>query len=175
VPLFETVVDLRTDAERLRRRPYGVIEAADGRFVQVRLRPLPKIASAPKVLLLGGIRHRFRSGDRCWLYYDQPRRFPGFLALKYLVSNRATTWATICRALEALDEIARLKQTDALLCDLANWRISEKMAARWGWVPHCPSRWHRHYIRRFYGQYPPAAAWLRDAARCEHPEPAIPR
>ena len=25
---------------------------------------------------------------------------------------------------------------------------------RLGWEPHCPSRWHRNYIKRFYGVYP---------------------
>ena len=62
--------------------------------------------------------------------------------------------ATVCRALAVLDEIARLKQSDAILCEVANWRISREMLARFGWVPHCPSRWHRHYIKRFYGEYP---------------------
>jgi hypothetical protein len=59
-----------------------------------------------------------------------------------------------------LDEIARLKRSDALLCDVSNWRISERLMARFGWEPHCPSRWHRHYIKRFYGEYPPPAGWL---------------
>jgi len=160
MPLFETVADLREGAESLRRRSYGVIEAADGRFRRVRLRPFPKLVSLPGALLLGPWQHRFLPGDRCLLYYNQPRRMRNFLAVTYVVSSRGTGYGTAKRVLEALDEIARLKRTDAIVCDVGNWRLSRRALARWGWEPHCPSRWHRHYIKRFYGQYPPTPAWL---------------
>lgn len=164
--LFQDIRDIDADAESLRRRRYGVIEAIDGRFHRVLLRPFPKLISIPEILLLGGLTHRRRSGNRFLLYYDQPRRFPNFLAVKYIVSTRHTTYATCCRALEALDEIARIKRTDALLANVANWRISRRLLTRWGWQPHCQSRWQRHYIKRFYGEYPRRPAWLvaEDAA-----------
>jgi hypothetical protein len=88
------------------------------------------------------------------LYYNQPWAFPNFLALKYLVSTRQATLATVDSALAALDEIARLKGIDALLCDVANCRISDRLMARAGWEPHKPQRWHRNFIKRFYGVYP---------------------
>ncbi len=154
MPLFETVTDLTDGAEILRRRAYGVIEVADGRFRRLVLRPFPKIISAPEILLFGGWYHRHRSGDRLLLYYNQPRRFRNFLALRYVVSARHTRMGTLTRALAVLDEIARLKRSDALLCDVGNWRISTKLMSRWGWQQHCRSRWHRHYIKRFYGEYP---------------------
>ena len=91
MPLFETVTDLADGAELLRRRAYGVIEVAEGHFRRVRLRPFPKIVSAPEIIILGGWHHRHRRGDRCLLYYNQPWRFPQFLALKYVVSARQTT------------------------------------------------------------------------------------
>ena len=72
--------------------------------------------------------------------------------------------ATLRLGLAVLDEIARLKQSDALLCQVSNWRISAELLGRAGWVRHCPSRWHRHYIKRFYGVYPPK---LRMKAECE--------
>lgn len=159
-PWFETVTDLEEGAEVLRRRAYGVIEAAEGRFCRVLLRPFPKIVSLPDVLLLGGWYHRHYRRDRCLLYYDRPRRFPNFLVVKYVVSGRGTRCVTVRRVLDVLDEIARLKGTDALLCELTNWRISGEMMLRWGWEPHCPSRWRRHYIKRFYGEYPPRATGL---------------
>ncbi len=163
-PLFETVVDLQRQADVLRHRRYGVIEVAGGQLQEIRLRPLPKVVSAPGILLLGGNYHRRFSGDRLWLYYNQPLRFPRFLVLKYIVSTRQGSLASLCRALETLDEIGRLKRSDALLCDVANWRISRRFMARYGWEPHCPSRWHRHYIKRFYGNYPPQATWIADHA-----------
>ena len=163
-PLFETVTDLEEGAEVLRRRAYGVIEAVEGRFRRVRLRPFPKVVSGPEILLVGGWYHGHWPGDRCLLYYDQPRRFRNFLTLKYLVSTRRTTLGTVIRVLEALDAIARLKRADALLCDVASLRITSRIMARWGWEPHCPSRWHKHHIKRFYGDYPPPAAWIRRTA-----------
>jgi len=149
-PLFETVTDLHDGAEVLRRRAYGVIQVADGRFRRVLLRPWPKIITAPEILFVGGWYHRNRSGDRLRIYYNQPRSFPNFLAIKYVVSARHTTIGTLTRAIAVLDEIAWLKRSDALLCDVGNWRITTKLLGRWGWEPHCPSRWHRHYIKRFY-------------------------
>jgi hypothetical protein len=62
--------------------------------------------------------------------------------------------------LAILDEIARLKQSDALLCDAISERITTRLLSREGWEPHCPSLFHRHYIKRFYGVYPPRQGWL---------------
>ncbi len=155
MPLFHTVTDLARDAELLRRRRYGIIEIAGGQFQRVMLRPWPKILVGPEVLWLGRWMHQQRTGDRLLLYYNHPWRFPNFLALAYALSARETSVRTIRVGLEVLDEIAGLKRSDALLCDVGNWRISERFMRRWGWVPHCPtSWWHRHFIKRFYGKYP---------------------
>jgi hypothetical protein len=153
--LYETITRLDQGADALRRGRYGVIEAQDGRFQRVVLRPYPKFASVPQVVLLGGLLHGHLHGDRCLLYYNQPRRFSNFLVLKYIQSSQDGSLASLNRVLETLDEIARLKKSDALLCDVANWRISTAMMTRWGWQPHCPSIWHRHFIKRFYGAYDP--------------------
>jgi hypothetical protein len=69
-----------------------------------------------------------------------------------------TSLATFRAALTALDRLAELKRTDALLCDAANVRISDRLLRRWGWAPHKPQRWRRNYIKRFYGVYAPEAA-----------------
>ena len=99
-------------------------------------------------------------GDRCRLFYNQPRGCPNYLALKYAVSGKRTSYSSICCTLAILDEIARLKQTDAIVCDAANLRISDRVLARFGWEPHRPSKWHRNFIKRFYGVYP-------EALRCD--------
>ena len=159
-PRYETITDLRAPADSLRSRRYGVIEAAGGRFRRIVLRPFPALISGIHPVLLGGWHHRYREGDRCLLYFDQPRRFRNFLAVKYVVSSRGTSLATCRSVSEALDEVARIKGVDALLCELSNRRIAGSMVRRWGWEPHKPSLWHRHYIKRFYGIYPPQAKWL---------------
>ncbi len=155
MPFFQTVTDLARGADVIRRRRYGVIEVVDGRFRGVTLRPWPTILVGPEVIWLGQWMHQRRAGDRLLLYYNQPWRFPDFLALIYAVSARQTSVRSVRVGLEILDEIARLKRSDALLCDASNWRISERFMLRYGWVPHCPaSWWHRHFIKRFYGKYP---------------------
>lgn len=138
----------------LAARRHGVVEVERGQLVAIHLRRWPKIISVLEIEYLGRRWHESRPGDRCLLYYNQPRRCPNYLALKYVVSQRGCTLATIRRALVVLDEIARVKRADAILCDVWNSRISEAMLARRGWEPHQPSGWHRNYIKRFYGVYP---------------------
>jgi hypothetical protein len=161
MPIFASIADLTHNAEALIRHRYGVIEVVDGQFQRVLIRPWPKILVGPEVLWFGQWLHQRRRGDRLLIYYNQPRRFSNYLALAYAFSSQKTWMRTIRVGLEALDEIARLKQSDALLCDVGNWRISDRFMRRWGWEPHCPrSWWHRHYIKRFYGTYPTRPAWL---------------
>jgi len=152
---IRTLDDPFADGDSLRRGRYGVIEVVEGRLKAIHLRRFPKIISALEIETLGRRRHGRQPGDRCLVYYNQPRACPNYLALKYVVSHRDCTFATIHRAAEALDEVARIKQSDALLCDVWNARISDRLLRRWGWEPHKPQRWHRNYIKRFYGAYPP--------------------
>ncbi len=101
-----------------------------------------------------------RQGDYCWLYYNQPCRHRRFLALKYIVSSRAATFRTVRSSLAILDEIARLKSTDAIVAEVRNLRISDRLLRRWGWESHVPTSRRRHFIKRFYGTYPdPQTAW----------------
>jgi hypothetical protein len=154
MPLFETVTDFYAGAEVIRRRHYGVIEMAEGRLVAVHLRPWPKLISLGEIWLEEMIWRRARSADRCLLYYDQPLRSPKFLALKYVVSSWGATFRTARGAAMVLDEIARIKGIDAIVCDAWNRRISDRLLRRWGWERHLLHSRRRHYIKRFYGRYP---------------------
>jgi hypothetical protein len=147
-PLFETVVDLEAEREAIRRRRYGMVEVANGRFQRILLRPFPKRASLSESVIAGRWWHACRRGNRCLLYYNQPRTFPNFLALGYVLSSSQTTLATLRHALAILDEIARIKGVDAILCDATNRRISDRLLARWGWQPHTSQRRHRNFIKR---------------------------
>ena len=68
-----------------------------------------------------------------------------------------------------LDGVARLKHSDAIVCDITNRRISARLMRRQGWEPLPSHRWHRYYIRRFYGRYPveamPAAGVAQNTTR----------
>lgn len=155
--MWQTIHNL--DADLIRSHRYGVIEMVDGRLQALYFRPWPRMVSVIDVAWLGPRYHRRTPGNRCYVYYHQPRRCPNFLALAYLLSARDCTLATVLSGLKVLDEVARIKSTDALVCDAWNSRLSGRLLARWGWEPHAPSRWHRNYIKRFYGNYPnPSAA-----------------
>jgi hypothetical protein len=152
-----TITDFDAAREKIRARRYGVIETIGGRLTAIRLRPWPKLLALPELIPLDPRYHATGAADRCLLYYNQPRRMPNYLALKYIVSTSGTSYATFRAALKVLDAVAAVKGIDAIVCDAANVRLSDRLMRRFGWEPHKPQRWHRNYIRRFYGQYPQVA------------------
>jgi hypothetical protein len=144
----------KTAEETIRRQRYGVIETAGGALAAIHFRTWPKLFAWPELWPVGPVYHASGQPDRCLLYYNQPLRFSNFLALKYMVSTRGTSFATVRAALVALDDVARIKGSDALLCDAFNVRLSDRLMRRFGWESHRPQRWHRNYVKRFYGCYP---------------------
>ncbi len=151
--LTETITNLAAGRERLRTRRYGVIETRAGQLVAVYLRPWPKLLSLRELWPVGDRYHERGPADRCRLYYNQPRGSSNFLALKYVATTRGASYKTFLAALRTLDQIAQIKGTDALVCDAANSRLSDRFLARMGWQPHAPMRWRRNFIKRFYGKY----------------------
>lgn len=148
MPLFAVTNDLSMEADVVRRRRYGVIETCAGRLDRIVWRPFPKIVTALGAKMLAPWLRRLRRGNRCRLYFNEPRSCPGFLALRYVESTCDADFATVRRALAVLDEVARLKNSDALLCDVTNLNISDRMLAWFGWVPHAPMPGHRNFIKR---------------------------
>jgi hypothetical protein len=172
MPLFSSVYDLQDGADQLRQRAYGVIFMEDGRLREIRLRPWPKIISVAEISLWGRGFHQRATGNRCWLYYNQPRRHRNFLALKYILSSRHASFTTFRGSLIVLDEIARIKRIDAIVCEVRNLRISDRLLQRWGWQSHVPHSRRRHFIKRFYGTYPePDKAWSLCRPVAEGAEP----
>ncbi len=171
--LFETITDLRAQADILRRRRYGVIEMVDERLVRIVLRPWPKRISIVELLLVSRRFHARWPGNRCRLYYKQPFGHGNFLVVAHAISVAESTLRTVHGALVVLDEIARLKQSDAIIGNVANTQISDRLTARWGWEPLIVRNGQRQFIKRFYGEYlPPEEAWsLMSSAVVE--EPAI--
>jgi hypothetical protein len=150
MPLFESCTDLGRDADRLRRRRYGMIEVIDGRLKRIVLRPWPTIPTWFEARLLGPWRHRKHGGKVCRLYYNQPRSRDNFLTLAYVESGRDAGLISFRGALAVLDEIARIKRSDFLVTDVANLRISDRLLDRWGWSPLAPRHGHRLYVKRYY-------------------------
>lgn len=155
-PPFQKITDVQAQAETLRQRAYGIIEMGNDKLVAVHLRPWPKFGSILESWWDDRWRRNWRTGNRCWLYYNQPLFHRNFMSLMYIASTKKTTLATIHGALVVLDEIARIKQTDALMCNVTNPRISDRMLQREGWERHCLDSPGRNFIKRFYGVYPPS-------------------
>ncbi len=152
--LYETVTDIEAQAEVVRRRRFGVIEALNGEFRSVVFRPWPTWVSIPEVLFLAPWVRRCRQRDRCLLYFDQPWRQPNYLAVKYLLTFGGTSYASVVAARQAVDEVARIKRSDALVCQVSNKRLNGRIMKRWGWEPLNDSPRCTLFVRRFYGEYP---------------------
>jgi len=161
----QTITQLDANATLIRRARYGVIESTAGGFRRLRLRVTPTIVTIDSARLWGPLIHRLDPRDRCRLYYNQPLGHDRFLALKYGVSGRGCALETIQSALEALEAIAAIKQIDAIVCQVWNARLTERVMNRFGWERHTADQRGRHYIKRFYGDYPQSPALkLFDAA-----------
>lgn len=169
--LFESVNSFDGNESLIKARPYGVIECREGNLVTIRFKPWPKIISATEAAWLGAFKHKRVDQDRCRIFYNQPIGHRSFLALKYIESTLGTTLATLRRTMQVLDEIARVKKTDAILAHVTNKRISDRLLRRWGWETHLNHKRSRHFIKRFYGEYPPSIFESTSAATTDlYPE-----
>jgi hypothetical protein len=110
---------------------------------------------------------RFRplQQDRCELYYHQAWGAQSFLTLSYVRAGAQTSLTTLYTAALALDEIARLKQSAAIVSHVSNSRISDRLLQRWGWQQHCLNWPGRHFIKRFYGSFPRIGKQWRERLR----------
>lgn len=159
---FRRITDLQAQRAELLAGRYGVIDVFDGQFRQITLRPWPKIVSLWESLGWGEYLHQHRRGDRCRLFYNQPRGSEKYLAFKYFLTTRGTSLRSFHTALETLDQVAQINRSDAIVCEAANLRLSERIMRRYGWEHHTSSP--RNYIKRFYGVYPTRHAKTNEAA-----------
>ena len=150
---FKKYFDLEQSSDLIAASPYGMIEASQGKVQFVQLRPWPKLVSGVEALWLGGWSHRRLQRDRAQFWYSQPMAHKNFLVLSYAVSEMGTTVLTLRAALRALDRVAELKRSDAILCQATNTRLTDRVMRFWGFERHLQHKKERHYIRRFYGEY----------------------
>ncbi len=160
--MFPTFTDLQGSRERIVRASFGMIESSAGEFRFVQLRPWPKLISGIEAMWLGGWSHGRNPRDRVRMYWSQPMGHRNYLALSYAVSELGTSPLTMRAALKALDEIAEIKRSDAILCQATNKRLTDRVMHFWGYERHLEHRRGRHYIRRFYGVYPRQTSSTRD-------------
>lgn len=153
---FEQVPDPDSPAagSLIVRRRYGLIQASAGRLDFVQVRPWPKMISGLEVWLADGVYHRRQACDQVRIWYNQPWQHSNYLTLAYSLSALGTTLATLRAGLTTLDRIARIKQSDAILCQASSRRVTDRVMRYFGYQRHLTDRRRRHYIRRFYGEYP---------------------
>lgn len=141
----------------IRWRRYGILQCQDGSVKSIQFRPYPAITCWWHARWLGEWSRRKVPEGELWIYFDQPLGWDPYLAIKYAVAGKRTTPSTLQAAMTGLELIAKIKGCQALLCDAASPRLKPELLARWGWVPHAPSAWHRNFIKRLYD--PPSGTW----------------
>jgi len=151
--LIQSFTDIREAETAIRERRYGVIQTAGGSFEKIAFRPWPKLISGLEATWWNTSRGGQTVYDECRLYFAAPISAPGFLALTYIRSTIRTTLATFRMAVRLLDHVARLKESEAIVCEAFNRRISDRLLKRWGWEQHLLSSKRRHWIKRFYGDF----------------------
>lgn len=147
--MWATLERIEGNEQVVRDAHYGWLDVRDGRLAQVRLRPWPKLGSRFEVWWCEQFGWRRRKGDYCRLFFNQPRSCPDYLNLPWMQSTAETTLKTVFAALDALDQIADIKESEAIVCELANPRLSDRLMRRLGWERHLEHAAGRHYIKRF--------------------------
>lgn len=153
-PVMETIRDLASSQQTIKRRPYGVIEASHGKLDRIQLRPWPKFASLLEVHWIQRMKNRRHQFDVCRLYYNQPMGHRNYLALAYVESSLNTSLKTFYSTLDTLNLVAYIKRSDAILAEVTTSRLTDRFMIRRGWERYMEHKRGRHWIKRFYGEYP---------------------
>lgn len=146
------VTDIATQQQVLLERRSGCILVNRGHLSAVFGRWWPYLGN--QLRTAWDQRFRRAGEDRCELFYHSPWSAPQFLTLSYISSSEQTSLSSIYAATLVLDEIARIKGSLAIVCHVTNDKISDRLMTRWGWEAHCREWSGRHFIKRFYGNYP---------------------
>lgn len=154
---FKTISDVDSGRSVIRNRAYGVIEVCDQQLKAIHMRPYPKLISIPEIYWSSFWKKHIvkpTNRDRVLLYYNQPVMHRNFISLNYFVSDDGATLASIAVCLSVLDYVAKVKRTDAMVTEISNKRIKDRHLAHFGWEEHRKEDRGRHWVKRFYGQYP---------------------
>ncbi|MCY2986239.1 MAG: hypothetical protein NTY15_21640 [Planctomycetota bacterium] len=132
--------------DRIQSWRYGEVELSNGELVALYPRWWPRVGSQWESWQ--DSYHRTLPTDWCRAYYAFPRRAPGFMSVLYARSGPGTQYKTISRAVSAMDEIARIRDSQAIVCQMVSERGTERLMKRWGYVRHAFSLGDNHYIKR---------------------------
>ena len=141
-----SVASVEGNVDRIRMWSYGELELSDGKLLRIYPRWWPRIASQWESFQDSYIRNL--SADFCRVYYAFPRRAPGFMSVLYARSGPKTQYKTLYRAVTVTDAIARLRNSDAIVCQTISPHASERLMNRWGYVRHAFVLGDNHFIKR---------------------------
>jgi len=141
-----SVDSIHEHRDQIRAWRYGEVEVSMGEVVSIYARWWPRFGSHWESWQDAYI--RTLPMDSCRAYYAFPRKAPGFMSVLYAHSGRRTQYKTINRAVSAMDEIAKVHDAEAIVCQIVTERGSERLMNRWGYVRHALSQGDNHYIKR---------------------------
>ena len=140
------VHSIEQNRESLRSWRYGEIEIANGQLTSIYPRWWPRLGSRWESYW--DRYNRKLPTDFCVAYYAFPRSAPGYMSLLYARSGPSTQYKTIYRAVFTLEQIAKLRNSNAIVCEMISERGTERLMNRWGYVRHALSLGDNHYIKR---------------------------
>lgn len=125
---------------------YGVVEVRNDRAYCIQRRLLPKMPSMFEAWL--DARWRRLPDNEVRLYYNVPYRCEGFMVLAYARSGSRTSLASFRTGLSVLEEIAKLKRLQAIVCHASNPKLTERVMHYFGYTRHASHLKGYHYIKR---------------------------
>ena len=134
------------NSDRVRSWNYGELELFNGKLLGIYARWWPRIGSQWEAFQ--DSYRRTLPEDHCRVYYAFPRSAPGFMSVLYARSGPNTQYKTLYRAVVVMDEIAMLRESNAIVCQAIGPRTTERLMNRWGYVSHAPALGDNHYIKR---------------------------
>jgi hypothetical protein len=82
------------------------------------------------------------------IYFNQPRLSPGFLVLAYAQAGKQATLPTLRLSLNILEEIARRRNMQAIVCQATAVKLNERVMNYFGYDRHAATLGPNHYIKR---------------------------
>lgn len=143
----EPITDFKSQLDRVKSLRCGRIEVSEGRVIAIH--PRRSIATASLMGVWWDIFAGRGNHSRCEIDFHIPRGMPAFITLDYIRAGRSAGYASFRRCVQTLEQIARLKGSHAIVANVTNPMITDRLLTRLGWQQHCLDWRGRHWIRRF--------------------------
>jgi len=137
---------LSGNEQRISGWRYGEVVLRNGQITAVQARWWPRWGTVWGAMMDRVV--RTLPEDECRFYYSFPIGSPGYMSLLYVHAGERTSYRTFHQGIVAMDTIAGLRASRAIVCQVTNDRLTDRMMYRWGYVKHAENLGPSHYIRR---------------------------